>query len=162
MTRELRMLVVEDEFLAQQLLKSLLADYGTIEVVADGNQAVRAVRQAYETGHSHDLIFMDIRLVGLDGLSALGQIRDYETKHGVPDRDACRILMTTGMSDPHFVLEAFKQRCDGFLAKPISREKLMEAIAKLDLEGRGCPPPGMRLNGLSLAGNEVDGASGSR
>ncbi|MFZ4615934.1 MAG: response regulator [Rectinemataceae bacterium] len=131
--RDLRMLIVEDDYLAQQILKAGVAEYGTAETVNDGNQATGDIERAYEEGRPYDLVFMDIKLSGLNGLEALGRIRDYEKSSGVPDRDACKILVTTGLSDPHFVLESFKQGCDGFLVKPYSRQELAAAIAKLGL-----------------------------
>ncbi|MEI6388420.1 MAG: response regulator [Spirochaetota bacterium] len=131
--RDLRMLIVEDDYLTQQVLQPMVSGYGTIETAIDGYLAAEKIERAYEEGQPYDLVFMDIRLSGLNGLEACGKIRDYERSCGVPDQDACKILMTTGMSDPHFVLESFKQGCDGFLLKPYSREELAAAIAKLGL-----------------------------
>jgi two-component system chemotaxis response regulator CheY len=131
--RNLRMLIVEDDYLAQQILKAGVAEYGKAETANDGNQATGDIERAYEEGRPFDLVFMDIKLSGLNGLEALGRIRDYEKSYGVPDRDACKILVTTGLSDPHFVLESFKQGCDGFLVKPYSKEELAAAITKLGL-----------------------------
>ena len=130
---KLRMLIVEDDYLSQHLLLSFVAEYGSCDLADDGRKAVRAVEASYESDKPYDLIFMDIRLPELDGLDAIGEIRALEASHGDPACASLKILMTTAMNDPHFVIEAFKKQCDGYITKPFSKPMLEKEIKKLGL-----------------------------
>jgi two-component system, chemotaxis family, chemotaxis protein CheY len=129
--RELRMLIVEDEFLSRQLLLKYVGDYGSSDVAVDGEEAVRAVQGAYESGSPYDLIFLDIMLPKKDGQAALKEIRTYEAARGILGEGTCRVLMLTALSDARSVMEAFKNQCEGYLTKPYSKAKLEEAISKI-------------------------------
>jgi two-component system chemotaxis response regulator CheY len=135
--RELKMLIVEDEFLSRQLLQTYVAEYGSCDVAVDGKEAVKAVKISYEAGKPYDLVFMDIMLPELDGQAALKEIRAYEAGRGILGGETCKVLMMTALSDAHSVMEAFKNQCEGYITKPYSRIKLDEAIRKIGLETWG-------------------------
>jgi len=106
------------------LFESLHAS-GALIVSAAGNDSWQAAQQA---GTPYDLILMDVHMPGIDGLEAARRIRDAEAESGKPrtpiialtanafdeDRDAC---LAAGM--------------DGFLVKPLERERLVGALAAL-------------------------------
>ena len=133
--RELRMLIVEDEFLSRQLLQTYVADHGSCDVAVDGHEAVRAVKLSYEAGKPYDLVFMDIMLPQMDGQAALKEIRSYESERGVLGEDTCKVLMMTALSDARSVMTAFKNQCEGYLTKPYSKVKLEEAVQKIGVAG---------------------------
>jgi CheY-like chemotaxis protein len=123
----LSVLVAEDNDINALLTRSLLTRLGhRPEVAPDGAAAVEAWQAAQDIGSPYDLILMDVHMPGVDGLEAARRIRTAETEGGKPrtriialtanafeeDRDAC---LATGM--------------DGFLIKPLERERLIETLA---------------------------------
>ena len=134
--RNIRMLIVEDEFLSWQLLQAFVGEYGRSDVAADGEEAVAAVKRSYEEGQPYDLVFMDIVLPKLDGQAALKAIREFEASRGILASGTCKVLMTTALSDAKTVMEAFKNQCEGYLTKPYSKSMLDKAIAKLGVDDR--------------------------
>lgn len=132
--RELRMLIVEDEFLSRQLLSMYLEGYGRYDIAVNGQEAVNAVMSSYETKSPYDIVFMDIMLPDKDGLTALKEIREYESSHEIFGSATCKIIMMTALSDAGTVMESFKNQCEGYVTKPYSKEMVDETIAKLDFE----------------------------
>jgi two-component system chemotaxis response regulator CheY len=132
--RQLRMLIVEDEFLSRQLLQTYAAEYGSCDVAVEGKEAVRAFEFAHDAGKPYDLVFMDIMLPGMDGQAALKEIRSYEASRGIRGGETCKVLMTTALSDAKTVMESFKNQCEGFLTKPYSKPMLIEALRNIGFD----------------------------
>jgi signal transduction histidine kinase/CheY-like chemotaxis protein len=127
--RNLAVLVAEDNEINALLARSLLAKLGHRPAVAtSGAAALECWRAAHAAGTPFDLVLMDVHMPGLDGLEAARRIRADERMHAarrtpiialtanafVEDREACH---AAGM--------------DGFLVKPLDREQLAAAIARL-------------------------------
>jgi signal transduction histidine kinase/DNA-binding response OmpR family regulator len=125
--RGLSILVAEDNEINALLARALLAKLGhRPTTAADGAAAVEAVLAARAAGTPFDLVLMDVNMPLIDGLEATRRIRAAEAGGRgrrtpimalsanvlAEDRDACR---AAGM--------------DGFLAKPLDRERLAAALA---------------------------------
>jgi CheY-like chemotaxis protein len=113
-------LLVEDEPILQFVFEKQLdkLGYKVARIVDNGLVAVEAV-----LGHQYDLVFMDVRLPGLDGMSATERIRAAE-------KEANKHTKIIGMT-----AFAERQRCldsgmDDFLQKPVLLEPLTDAIGK--------------------------------
>jgi len=117
----LRILIAEDNQVNQQVALGLLENLGyRADVAADGFEAVEMLRQ-----YNYDLVFMDLQMPGMDGLSATSEIREMGGERGrVPiiamtanamtsDRDAC---LAVGMDD--------------YIAKPVNRRALAKLMDK--------------------------------
>lgn len=119
--RALRLLVVEDNAVNQQVALGVLRRLDhTVDVAGDGIEALEAVRQ-----RPYDIIFMDVRMPRMDGLEATRRIRQLSG----PAARTPIVAMTAGamQGDEAGCLEA---GMDGFLAKPIDRRKLYEALER--------------------------------
>lgn len=130
----MRVLVVEDDFSSQQLLKRYLQDQGEIVIADDGEKAVAAFREALSAGRAFDLICLDIMLPSLDGQSVLQRIRSLEEGVGIGGLAGCKIIMITALRDAENVIRAFRGQCEGYLPKPISKDKLFREIHSLGLK----------------------------
>jgi len=118
----LDVLVVEDTVTNQEVLGGLLRRLGhKVEIASDGLQAVRKVEE-----NDYDLIFMDVRMSGMDGLEATRRIRAMAS-----DKASVRIVAMTAAamtSDENACRDA---GMDDFLSKPVNRKKLQAALDKV-------------------------------
>jgi two-component system chemotaxis response regulator CheY len=126
----MKILIAEDDFISRKLLNTLLAPFGDVDIAANGKEAFTAVKMAIENNQPYDLICLDILMPELDGIMALKKIRQLETEKGLDPENRSKIIMTTAVSDKSYVLSAAQANCDGFLVKPINRERLFDEIRK--------------------------------
>lgn len=115
----LRVFLADDEPLARERLRRLLqeAGYTVCGEAANGEQALAAIAQLHP-----DLVLLDIRMPGKDGLQTAWELSQ------APFPPA--IIFTTAYDD--YLLEAFRVSAQGYLLKPIRREALLEALSRAD------------------------------
>jgi len=123
----MRALIVDDERLARKELVKLLEDHPSVEVVGEAINADEAEKLIEEL--NPDLLFLDIQMPGRTGFQLL------ESLDSVP-----LVVFTTAYDE--FALKAFEVNALDYLLKPITSERLSEAVQKiLDKErtrlGRG-------------------------
>lgn len=114
-----RVLVADDQALLRAGFRLILAGEPDLEVVgdvADGNQAIEAARRLRP-----DVILMDIRMPGLDGLEATRRI----TTSSAP---APRVIILTTYDLDQYVFEALEAGASGFLLKDTPAEELINAV----------------------------------
>ncbi|MCX5807170.1 MAG: response regulator [Proteobacteria bacterium] len=129
----MKILITEDDFTSRLLLQEILKYYGTSHVAVNGKEAVEAVRIAIETGEPYNLICLDIMMPEMDGQEALSIIRQMEASAGLTDINRAKIIMTTTLTDKENVINAAKNQCDIFLAKPVQKARLLEELRKMRL-----------------------------
>ncbi|MFF5257455.1 response regulator [Actinomadura viridis] len=114
----IRVLIADDQHLVRAGFRSLLDDEDDITVVgevADGAAAVAAAREARP-----DVILMDIRMPGMDGLEAARRI--------AAERDGVRIVILTTFDLDEFVYGALRAGVAGFLVKDTDPAELLRAV----------------------------------
>ncbi|MFI7420173.1 response regulator [Nonomuraea sp. NPDC049684] len=117
----IRVLIVDDDALVRTGLTLMLKgapDLRVVGAVADGGQVQAAVGE-----HSPDVVLMDIRMAGLDGIEATRRLR---ARPGAPQV----IILTTFDADEH-VLRALRAGAGGFLLKDTPPEGIVEAIRRV-------------------------------
>ena len=115
----IRVLIADDQALVRDGFGMILDAQDDIEVVgnaADGHEAVEQARSL-----SPDVILMDIRMPGLDGIEATRRLSADAA--GGP-----RVLMLTTFDQNEYVYEAMKAGASGFLLKDVRREELVGAV----------------------------------
>ncbi|MDO9577173.1 MAG: LytTR family DNA-binding domain-containing protein [Candidatus Cloacimonadales bacterium] len=111
-------IMVEDEPIAMNKLEKLLADFkDKIEILEKAVNGLEAVEKINSL--RPDLIFLDIQMPGLTGFQVLAQL------------EYLPLVIFTTAYDEH-ALQAFDSNTIDYLLKPISRQKLQKAIAKLE------------------------------
>ncbi|MEU9374327.1 response regulator transcription factor [Streptomyces sp. NPDC048255] len=119
----LRVLVVDDQFLIRSGLTALLSAAPGFETVGEAEDGEEAVRLAADT--RPDVILMDIRMPGTDGIAATEQIL---AAHGTaPDRP--KVLVLTTFDSDEYVFRAIQAGAAGFLLKDTPPDRLLAAIA---------------------------------
>lgn len=127
-----RILIAEDDFICRKVLLRHLQAIGMCDTAVNGEEAVAAVEAALEE-EPYDLICLDIRMPGLNGLDALERIRSLEQRAGIMPGRGANILMTTQVDDREAIMKAFRDQCEGYLLKPIEKDKLLAAVADLGI-----------------------------
>lgn len=132
----LKCIIVEDETLAQDVIKSHLARMDRMELVGVFRTGPEAMT-ALET-QEVDVIFLDIRLPGMSGLHFLRSLSDPPL-----------VVLTTAYAE--YALESYEFNVIDYLLKPISFERFSKAVNKL-LDGRIYPMAGAgQAGGLGQA-----------
>ncbi|HEY0233795.1 MAG TPA: ATP-binding protein [Afipia sp.] len=122
----LSILVAEDNEINALLMRSLLTRLGHHPVIAvNGQQAFESWIAAQTAGTPYDLILMDVQMPELDGVAATKLIRARETQRGSPRTKILALTANTLVEDRYACFEA---GMDGFLIKPLDRDKLAEAL----------------------------------
>jgi two-component system, chemotaxis family, chemotaxis protein CheY len=78
-------------------------------------------------------VCLDIMMPEMDGVAALKTIRDDEEAQGVLPSRCAKIVMATALHDRNTVTSAYRELCDGYLFKPIERDKLFALLTELNL-----------------------------
>jgi DNA-binding response OmpR family regulator len=137
-TRDMRVLVVEDDQrLAQLLERGLTAEGITVEVVDDGREGLwRATEYVF------DAIVLDIMLPGLNGYRVCAQLREAEV--WTP------ILMLTAKNGEYDEAEGLDTGADDYLTKPFSYLVLIARLRALVRRGRSQRPTVLRIGDLEV------------
>jgi len=127
--RGLSILVAEDNEINALLMRSLLARLGHQAVITtNGEQAMESWLSAKSAGTPYDLVLMDIQMPRLNGIETTKQIRGREAGQSGRRTPILALTANTLVEDRYACFEA---GMDGFLIKPLDREKLEEALAGL-------------------------------
>ncbi|QDV68743.1 Response regulator protein VraR [Rosistilla carotiformis] len=114
---KIRLLVVDDHEVVRLGLRNLLSDV-EVEIVGEAVSSAEALE--FLTKETPDLVLLDIRMQGGDGLAALGRIKlDY------PDLP---VVLLSAYDNPTYVARAVALGAAGYLLKDCERSKLVEAI----------------------------------
>ncbi len=116
MTKKIRTVIVEDEELARNLLKSFLKDSENIDLIGECENGFEGVKMINEL--KPDLVFLDIQMPKINGFEMLELIEHKP-----------HIVFATAYDQ--FALKAFEYNAADYLLKPYSKERLQEAIKKV-------------------------------
>lgn len=115
-----RVMVVEDSAFMRKVITSAITRKG-IENVLEAENGVDAVR--YYALYMPELVIMDLNLPGLDGLSALREIRKIEP--------CAKILVLSANSQGWTIYRAKEEGASAYLIKPFTLEELQEVVLRL-------------------------------
>jgi len=122
--QEHRVLVVDDNAVACEVLADMLASFGLqVSIASSGVAALESLVAASSTGRPIDLVLMDWRMPGWDGIQTTRYIRGDARIAATP-----AILMVSAYSRDDVVAEAQGLHLDGFLAKPVNPSLLYNAL----------------------------------
>lgn len=129
----MKILVVEDDLASRKFLAKFMSQYGDVDMVIDGLEALDAYLISVKDGQMYDLICLDIMMPKVDGVKVLRAIRDYETSRGVLPEKRVKVIMTTALQETDMVQQSFEIGCEAYAAKPINIEKLKQVMEQLGL-----------------------------
>ena len=112
----MKVLIVDDEQPARERLRQLVDDGGQHTVVAEAANGEQAIAMA--TLHSPDVVLLDIRMPGVDGIETARHLNAMEAPPAV--------VFTTAYDE--YAMDAFDARAIGYVLKPVRRERLERAL----------------------------------
>ena len=116
----IRVILADDQVLIRSGFAALINSADDLEVVGEAGDGAEAVRQAGAL--LPDVVLMDIRMPGVDGLTAARQIT------AAPGLSEVRVIVLTTFEADEYVLEALRSGASGFLGKSVEPEDLLDAI----------------------------------
>jgi len=126
---ELRVLIVDDNDVARQILRESLDTVAKrVDVVPSGSEAISSVRER-DALEPYDIVFMDWRMPGMDGLQASRYIKSDETLKHQP-----AIVLVTAFGREDVREEAERLQLDGFLLKPVTRSMIVDTLVNVFAE----------------------------
>jgi DNA-binding NarL/FixJ family response regulator len=114
----IRVVVADDQALVRSGFRLILQTQPDIEVVGEAADGREAVARAQE--QRPDVVLMDIRMPGMDGLEA--------TRRLMTTRNPPRVLMLTTFDLDEYVYDALRAGASGFLLKDVRPEQLADAV----------------------------------
>jgi DNA-binding response OmpR family regulator len=147
-----QVLVVDDEPHIRTVLRGYLeADGFAVSEAADGEAAIRQVRQ-----RAPDLVLLDVKLPGMDGLEALRRVRTFSDVY---------VILVTARSEEVDKLVGLAVGADDYVTKPFSPREVaarVKAVLRRDRGARAAAAPVLRFTGLTIDKDarevRVDGA----
>ena len=116
----LRVLLADDQVLIRSGFAALIGSAEDIEVVGEAGDGEEAARLASQL--RPDVVLMDIRMPGMDGLAACRAITGSQELADV------RVIVLTTFEADEYILEALRSGASGFLGKSVEPEELLDAI----------------------------------
>ena len=122
-----RILIVDDQEMIRVGLRSILQTHASFEVAGDVGDGLQAVRFVQE--QPVDVVLMDIRMPGVDGVEATRRIRELHP----PERT--RIIILTTFEQDELVLAALRAGANGFLSKAVGPAELITGVEEVAAGG---------------------------
>ena len=115
-------LIIDDEPLARQELQYLLDAAGDVSVVGQGDNGIDAV-ELIRT-HKPDVIFLDVRMPGLDGFAVLKKVLALDKKAKLP-----QVVFATAFDQ--YAVKAFEVNAVDYLLKPFDNKRVIKTLEKV-------------------------------
>ena len=123
---QLRVLVVDDNPVAREILQEPLSTLtARVDTVATGKEAIATVQQNDATV-PYDIVFMDWRMPGMDGLQTSRHIKSDETLKHPP-----AIVLVTAFGREEVREEAERLQLEGFLVKPVTKSMIVDTLVNV-------------------------------
>ncbi len=150
--RTLKVLVVDDNPAAREILIDALQGVASqVDAVGSGAECVSAVRQ-HEGDSPYDVVFMDWRMPGMDGLEATRQIKNDPLLKKQPN-----VVLVTAFGREEVREEAEKLHIDAFLVKPVTKSMLVDTLVTVF-----APNAGARTAATASSESQMERLRGAR
>lgn len=120
MIKSLNVLVADDSLITVKKLTGMLEELGhkVVHTAGTGSEALHAYRQ-----YRPDLVTMDITMPDMDGIEA--------TRRIITEFPDAKVIMVTSHGQEKMVLDALDAGAEGYVLKPVRRDKLAETLDKI-------------------------------
>lgn len=157
--KKLRVLVADDNPAARQIIQEIFGGWGMpVTMVSSGPEALGMLEKEAEAGRPYDVVMIDWKMPGMDGLQTVRAMRESPRLTTMPVT-----LMVTAYAIEEFMQDAAREDITAFLSKPVNPEGLLETLQQLfntealvaRLEARPEPTPKLPQLPQDLQGQRV-------
>jgi DNA-binding LytR/AlgR family response regulator len=131
MAMSLSALIIDDEPLARQELQYLLDAAGGVAVLAQGSNGIEAVELI--RAHRPDVVFLDVRMPGLDGFAVLKKLLTLDRRMKLP-----QVVFATAFDQ--YAVKAFEVNAVDYLLKPFDSKRVVKTLEKVRTRLAEAPP----------------------
>jgi two-component system chemotaxis response regulator CheY len=114
-----RIIIVDDAAFMRMMIRDILTK-NNFEVVGEATNGEEAVSKYIEL--QPDLVTLDITMPGMDGVTVLKKIREYDP--------SARVVMCSAMGQQAMVVEAIQNGAKDFINKPFHPQKVVEILRR--------------------------------
>ena len=143
------MLLVDDQALIRAGFRMILEETDDVDIVGEAADGAEAVRLSLEL--NPDVILMDVRMPGLDGIEATRQIIDRDS--------SARVLVLTTFDLDEYAFSALRAGASGFILKDVVVDELARAIRSV-ANGDAVVSPRATRSLLNVCGSRLPAAGG--
>jgi len=147
----IRLLIADDHLIIRQGLRLILETEDDFEIVAEASDGAEALRLCFE--YKPDVVLMDLRMPGMDGLTAIEKLRVQQPEIAV-------VILTT-FNEDELMLRGLQAGARGYLLKDTDRVALFDTI-RAAARGETLLKPEIMSRVLSLAGGIRQSGKGSQ
>jgi signal transduction histidine kinase/DNA-binding response OmpR family regulator len=128
--KSMRVLIVDDLDISRQILREIFHAWGfKVAEAASGLDALDRLKRADTSEHAFDLVLMDWKMPGMDGVQVTKMIREDVQNHKI--RHMPVVIMVTAFSKDQLLHEAKDVALDAVLVKPVMPSALLDTITRL-------------------------------
>jgi NarL family two-component system response regulator YdfI len=146
----IRLLIADDHLIIRQGLRLILETENDFEIVAEASDGAEALKMCAE--HIPDVVLMDLRMPGMDGLTAIEKLRERQPQIAV-------VILTT-FNEDELMLRGLQAGARGYLLKDTDRVALFDTI-RAAARGETLLKPEIMARVLSLASGNRQTSKGS-
>ena len=148
--RDVETLIVDDTEVNRLILREILESEGArITESSSGADALRELEKAGATRRPFELILLDCRMPGMDGIELAARIREFYAKSGAP----LPVVMMLSSDDMRVRLTQLSELgLHAYLVKPIRRAELLEAISRVMSDSDGVAEPAVEPLAAEVTG----------
>jgi len=129
--RNLRLLVTDDNSMAREIMQNYLESMQfKVSLASMGEEALESVKVAYDKGEPFDIVFMDWKMTGMNGLETISKVKETLPSDSLPN-----FVMITNYAREDVIPEAIKYGVKHVLTKPVTQSILFDTI--MDVIGKG-------------------------
>lgn len=129
----MKTLVVDDQDASLQIMDHILNSWSfDVTLVNSGAEGLQAINQAAQSGHPFELLLVDWKMPGMDGLELASRIRDLRTQTGNPPL----VIMVTAFGREDVLKSVDAIQIDAVLEKPVTASPLFDLLVDVQ-KGKG-------------------------
>ena len=136
MEGQMRILIVDDDYISRTQIKALMLGYGDCDIAPNGEVALALFDAAHGEETPYELISVDVDMPGMSGIDVVNEIRQREDALNVASESKeAKIIMVSAMDDGRNIMTSFRKGAEGYLVKPVTPAKLKETLDEINLMG---------------------------
>ncbi|MCL7999945.1 response regulator [Brucella sp. 21LCYQ03] len=125
--QKLRILVADDNSASREILQGIFADWSiNVDLVASGTEVISALETGLERGQAYDVLLLDWKMPGMDGLETVGHLYANSKLAKLPE-----IILITAYGSDEFKTKASRAGIAAYLPKPIEAQQILQTLNTL-------------------------------